>query len=111
MDGVNRKDRPITLNFKQIAIDGYKLQRTAHGGIIAFVLFPVRTDDKKWLKYLHLTGKRLDIELSEKEHCCRLPIRLENGATVDLVICCFSVPPETQFLLGSICEDRCLPSI
>jgi hypothetical protein len=52
MTGVENRTRPITKNIHSILEDIKKLGSHGVEGIIAFVLFPVRTVDNQWKIYL-----------------------------------------------------------
>ncbi len=91
MPGVDQKRRPITRNISGIINDGRKLAKFSGQGLVAFVLFPVPSQDRQWIKYLQRIAKELEIPLSEKEHCNLLKV-VGRGFCANVVVCCFAVP-------------------
>lgn len=93
MPGVRNKTRPITKNISGIVRDARKLSRCSGQGIVAFVLFPIPPQDKRWTEYLDRIASELGISLSEQNHCCRLSIDVGSNQLADLVICSFAMQP------------------
>ncbi len=77
--GVLNTTRPITQNIDEIINDGKKLKGSGGVGIIAFVLFPVPTQDRQWIKYLERIATSLSIPLSQIDHSSRLAVSLGGG--------------------------------
>jgi hypothetical protein len=92
MLGVNNRTRPITKNVASIILDARKLYHCANHGIVAFVLFPIPTGDKRWHAYLERIATDLSIPLTEQSHCRRVSLPLADVQVADVVICAFFVP-------------------
>lgn len=95
MDGVEKKTRPITKNISSVVTDGRKLMSHPNGGIIAFVLFPVPVNDKRWIDYLDRISTELGIPLKEHEHTSQISVSLADDESANLVVCAFTVPHST----------------
>lgn len=89
--GVLNRTRPITNNIAGIVSDAQKLYDCLGQGIVAFVLFPVPTDNR-WSKYLSRISAELNVPLTSREHSNRLSIVLGDNQSADLVVCSFLAP-------------------
>lgn len=90
--GVVKKSRPITINIASIVKDAKKLRHCSGRGIVAFVLFPIRKGDSRWMRYLQRIGRKLNTTLSEKDHCTRVCVPIEDDKLCEVVVCCFPYP-------------------
>jgi len=91
MPGVENKTRPISGNVQGIVHDARKLALCSARGIVAFVLFPIPLEDDRWVEYLERIASEVGVSLSEREHCYRLSVSLEENRLVDLIVCSFGV--------------------
>lgn len=89
IEGVEALTRPITKNIASIVEDAEKLARCG-GGVIAFILFPLRPKDRAWENYLLRIGQGIGRSLIVDEHVTRVAIPATNA---DLAIVTFSVEP------------------
>lgn len=89
--GVLNLTRPITRNIAGIIGDANKLRNSVRNGIVAFILFPIRPRDRRWLQYLDRISNELDIELRENDHSSRIQVPIGNGNIADLVVVSFQV--------------------
>ena len=94
--GVLDSTRPITQNIAEIVIDGRKLRGCGGQGIVAFVLFPVIANDKRWVAYLNRIAYELNLPLTEVDHSSRLMVPLGEGHTADVIVCCFTITTEAN---------------
>lgn len=90
MAGALNRTRPITKNIDSIIVDAQKLTRCG-GGVIAFILFPLRAGDDAWLTYLTRLGEGVGQTLSEEQHTTRETVALPSGAA-DVAVVTFDVP-------------------
>lgn len=90
MEGALNRTRPITKNIASIIADAQKLARCG-GGVIAFILFPLKTGDDAWLTYLARLSEGVGQMLSTDEHTTRETVALPNGAA-DVAVVTFDVP-------------------
>ena len=91
MEGVANLHRPITMNIDSIIEDAGKLRRCG-GGMIAFILFPLKTGDDAWLRYLTRVSDGVGQALSVGEHVTRETIALSKGGSADVAVVAFDVP-------------------
>jgi hypothetical protein len=89
MEGVQSKTRPITKNIQGVVDDVRKLKHCPGRGLVAFVLFPIRMADKRWMAYLDRVGEATGMALSESRHCDRVRLALANDNACEVVVCCF----------------------
>ena len=90
MEGALNRTRPITKNIASIVVDAQKLARCG-GGVIAFILFPLRTGDDAWLTYLTRLSEGVGQTLSEDRHATRETVVLPSGVA-DVAVVTFDVP-------------------
>jgi hypothetical protein len=89
---VVNKTRPITKNITGIVYDAQKLKYSPGQGIVAFVLFPIPIQDRRWLECLQRISVAIGIPLSEQEHCSWVTVPVGKQNFVDFIVCCFVVP-------------------
>jgi hypothetical protein len=91
MAGVESHSRPITQNIASIVVDAEKLAACG-GGVIAFILFPLKTGDDAWLDYLEGLSGKVGKTLSQDEHASRRTVALPDGGEADVAVVTFGVP-------------------
>lgn len=91
LPGVENKTRPITKNIAGIVTDARNLSALAGHNLIAFVLFPVPTGDRRWLEYLQRISRELGVPLPSDGYTTQVALPLSNGQLADVVVCCFPV--------------------
>jgi hypothetical protein len=91
MAGVESHSRPITQNIASIVVDAEKLAACG-GGVIAFILFPLKTGDDAWLDYLKGLSGKVGQTLSKDEHASRRTVALPNGGGADVAVVTIEVP-------------------
>lgn len=86
-EGILNSHRPISKNIDSIVYDTKKL--SSINGVIAFVLFPIPTNDDRWIVYLNRIAEHTGISLSVDEHCSivNLPIDVNNHC--DVIVCVY----------------------
>jgi len=92
MSGVENRSRPTTMNFASVVADAEKLGRCG-GGVIAFVLFPLKPGSARWLTHLERVSDGIGRPLIEDEHVARQTIQLPDGAA-DVAVVTFEVAGE-----------------
>jgi hypothetical protein len=92
MPGVDEKTRPITKNVSSVVDDARKLSSETHDLLVAFVMFPIPTGDKRWHEYLERVGRELQIPLSPELHASQINLPISSQHSADVVVCCFPVP-------------------
>jgi hypothetical protein len=90
IEGAANLTRPITKNIASIITDAQKLGHCG-GGVIAFILFPLKTGSDAWLDYLARLSEGVGQTLSKDEHVTRETVALPNGAA-DVAVVTFEVP-------------------
>jgi len=86
MSGVKNRTRPITKNIHSIVEDIRKLKSHGVGGIIAFVLFPVRTDENQWKVYLDRIKSMSDNIRDENVCHSRNHVTLSDNESVEAIV-------------------------
>ena len=89
MQGVLNKTRPITKNVASVVADAKKLKKNSQHGLVAFVLFPIPSNDSRWEEYLSRIATDLNREINKDDTCIRVCVQLENQNSADAVVCCF----------------------
>ncbi len=89
--GIESPSRPITQNIASIVADAAKLAACG-GGVIAFIMFPLKTGSDAWTKYLDRLGDGVGQKLSQDEHVSRETVALPNGGEADVAVVTFGVP-------------------
>lgn len=92
VEGIVNKTRPITRNIQGIINDANKICSSLNRGLIAFVLFPLPYEDKRWYIYLKRISNELNIELFPETHCSLVDIPLNENKFCQCMICCFPYP-------------------
>lgn len=87
ISGVRPSIRPITKNIKSIITDAVKLNSSQ--GIVAFVLFPIPSADKRWEVYIDRIIKETGIEICKKTNCKIIEMQVDNNNKCDILICTF----------------------
>jgi hypothetical protein len=85
MSGVENRTRPITKNINSILEDIHKLKVNNVAGIIAFVLFPVRSGDDQWKVYLERIKSVSDGVRDEDIYFTRRQIILKGNDSVEAI--------------------------
>ncbi|MEZ7528280.1 hypothetical protein [Cloacibacterium normanense] len=86
--GIKKCTKPITNNIKSIIADTKKLN--SNFGLVAFVLFPIPTNDNNWTEYFYRIKKECDLDIDVEKNCRRLNIIFDkNQNNCDIIICCF----------------------
>lgn len=91
MEGVLNLTRPLTKNIAEIVADARKLTMCQGEGIVAFCVFPVPTEDRRWTQYLTRIGNQVGIRLSVESHTDRVSVSLGGGCEADVVVVAFRV--------------------
>lgn len=91
LPGVENKTRPITKNIAGIITDARNLSICPGQNLVAFVLFPVPTGDRRWVEYLQRISRELRVPLSSDSHTAQVTLPLSNVQVADVVVCCFPV--------------------
>ena len=87
VNGVRSLTRPITENIESIVGDEVKLRNSK--GIIAFILFPVPPNDRRWEQYLYRIGDKTKISLNPETNCSIMKLRINKEEECELVVCVF----------------------
>lgn len=90
MAGVESHSRPITQNIAGIVVDAEKLAACG-GGVIAFILFPLKTGDDVWMDYLKGLSGKVGQTLSLDEHVSRETVNLPDSGKADMAVVTFEV--------------------
>lgn len=85
--GINNNTRPITKNIMSIVDDTKKLN--SNYGIIAFVLFPVPTNDNRWQIYLDRIAQETGIELTVDNNCSIVNLPVDDKNYCDVIVCTY----------------------
>ena len=86
IEGVRDTGRPLTKNISSVIKDTMKLN--SEFGIIAFVLFPIPCEDRRWEAYISRIMKETKISLSKNKNCTI--VHGDYGEfKADLVICTY----------------------
>lgn len=85
--GINSNSRPITKNIKSIIEDAKKLN--SNYGIVAFVLFPIPQNDKRWEKYIDLISEETKIIIDKEIQCKQLTLNIDEINRCNILICAF----------------------
>jgi len=89
--GVLDCTRPITKNIEAISADARKLSAYAERGLVAFVLFPIPTGDRRWCEYLKRIARDLGMDLPPAAYTTQLTFALSTSHSADLAVGCFPV--------------------
>jgi hypothetical protein len=92
MSGVRNLTRPITKNIAEIVRDATKLMSCPDQGVIAFVLFPVPSQDNRWHEYIKRIANETSIPIDIGVHCQSVTFFLSDYQKSDVVVCAFLVP-------------------
>ena len=95
INGVNSNQRPISKNINSIIKDAKKLNKES--GIVAFVLFPIPTNDTRWKLYIDRISEKTGLNLSTEKNCTVINMHLVNNYYCDLVVCTFKSKVYHQF--------------
>jgi hypothetical protein len=85
--GVVSNGRPITKNIPSIIKDAFKLN-SIHG-VVAFVLFPVPSNDNRWENYLKRINYKTKLGITKSKNCEVVGIDIDGKNKCDLVVCVF----------------------
>ena len=88
VDGIENMHRPITKNINSIIHDIYKLNTGDSSiGIIAFVLFPLSSNDEDWKFYIKRISDKTQLNINDK-HCKTIKI-LKDSQKDNMLICVY----------------------
>ena len=88
VDGIENMHRPITKNINSIIHDIYKLNTGDSSiGIIAFVLFPLSSNDEDWKSYIERISDKTQENINDK-HCRTIKI-LTDSQKDNMLICVY----------------------
>lgn len=90
MEGAANRHRPITKNIASIIADAEKLRRCG-GGVIAFIIFPLKPNSDAWLDHLARLSDGVGQTLCVDDHVSRESVALSNGSA-DVAVVTFAVP-------------------
>jgi hypothetical protein len=85
--GIRNSGKPITKNINSIIDDCLKMN--SNQGIVAFVLFPILSNDTRWEVYLERIIERTGIKLNKKTHCRIIQMEIDDNNKCDLLVCTF----------------------
>ncbi|MDD2470150.1 MAG: hypothetical protein PHI22_04410 [Bacilli bacterium] len=89
LDGIENKHRPITKNINSIIHDTYKLNTGDSSiGIIAFVLFPLSSNDEDWKFYIKRISDETKLNIND-EHCRTIKIQFTDNQNSRMLICVY----------------------
>jgi len=91
MAGVINAHRPITKNIFGVIQDTLKLRISSKNGLVAFVLFPIASDDNQWKEYIQRIAFETQLPLTAQDNCERISVSLGERDKADLIVCVFSV--------------------
>ena len=89
--GVENKHKAITKAVAGIISDAVRLKSCPGTGLVAFVLLPLPEGDSRWNEYLSRISQQSGLNVSEQEHCSRVPLHLGPGRSCEAIVCCFPV--------------------
>lgn len=87
VDGISKKGKPISSNIKGIISDAKKLN--SNYGIVAFVMFPIPTNDTRWKAYIERIKEKTEIEIDYERNCKILEMEIDETNTCDILVCAF----------------------
>jgi len=87
VDGIPKKGKPITSNINGIISDAKKLN--SNYGIVAFVMFPIPTNDIRWKTYIERIKKETEIEIDYEQNCKLLEMEIDELNTCEVLVCAF----------------------
>lgn len=85
--GIRQAGKPITKNIDSIIADCLKMN--SNYGIVAFVLFPIGSNDSRWESYFERIIKKTGIALNKETHCRVLEMEIDDIHKCDLLVCTF----------------------
>lgn len=91
MAGVVNATRPITENVAKIVRDAMKLRQSPNKGLVAFVMFPVSSNDDQWKKYIRRIADETKLPVSTQDNCEKVSISLGGRDNAGLIVCTFLV--------------------
>lgn len=91
MPGILNRGRPITKNVDSIIEDCIKLSEADVHGIVAFVMFPVKPKDDRWVMYFERIANELGLGLAVRECTTRVGIRLPMDRQADIIVATISI--------------------
>lgn len=86
-EGVKNSNRPITKNIQSIIKDAVKLNSSQ--GVVAFVLFPIPSSDRRWEAYIDRIIKETGIAICKEANCRLLEMNINECDKCDVLICTF----------------------
>jgi len=95
-EGVLNRTRPITKNLAGIVADAKKMMDCPDQGIVAFCMFPLPSDDKRWVEYLDRISNELGLVLTAYENAERISIPIGGECKADVIVVAFAVPRNTN---------------
>ncbi|MFC4221033.1 hypothetical protein [Flagellimonas marina] len=87
IDGISNNSRPITKNIKSIVRDAKKLNSAQ--GIVAFVLFPIPSNDTRWKVYIERIKDKTGLEIDYDKNCKLEQVNIDKNRTCELLVCSF----------------------
>jgi|SRR5690606_24720956 len=87
VDGISAKGKPITDNINGVINDAKKLN--SNYGIVAFVMFPIPTNDVRWKKYIERIIEKTEIEIDIEQNCKILEMEIDEKNFCDVIVCAF----------------------
>lgn len=89
VEGIENKHRPISKNIQSIIDDTQKLNTDdSCTGIIAFVLFPLSSNDEDWKFYIKRISDETKLNIND-EHCRTIKIPLTDRQKDNMLICVY----------------------
>lgn len=85
--GIRKVRKPVTKNINSIIRDCIKLNSSQ--GIIAFVLFPIPTQDTRWEVYFEKIVEQTGASMNRETNCRILTMEVDDVNYCDLLICTF----------------------
>lgn len=85
--GIRQGGKPLTKNIKSIIADCIKLN--SGQGIVAFVLFPIPTSDRRWEKYFERIVEETGASLNKEANCKIIEMEVDDINRCDILICTF----------------------
>lgn len=87
VDGISKRGKPISDNIEGIISDAKKLN--SNYGIVAFVMFPIPTNDIRWKAYVERIKEKTELEIDYERNCKILDMEINDTNTCDVLVCAF----------------------
>lgn len=87
VEGIKPSGRPITKNIDSIIDDSFKLN--SQYGIVAFVLFPIPSNDSRWERYVERIAHQTGIDICVVNNCKLIEVDVAPKCKCNVLVCSF----------------------